>query len=91
VTAFGAWLLCLCRRTGAAKAEDAMHLDLTLHEATLVDRQLLTRIDELERAVMRTVNPLRVEQLAREMADLKVIEHRLARESETLRTEDDIV
>lgn len=68
-----------------------MHLDLTLHEASLLGRQLVNRIDELERALARIDGTERRQEIVRELQDLRTIEERLARECETLRTEDDRV
>jgi hypothetical protein len=67
-----------------------MHLDLTLHEATLLGRQLVSRIDELDRLLARIDATERRQDVARELQDLRTIERRLARECETLRTEDEL-
>ena len=70
-----------------------MHLDLTLHEATLLDRQLVHRIAELDRGLARTDTHELKQAVAREIDELRSIERRLSqsRALEMPITEDDFV
>ncbi len=55
-----------------------MYLDLTPHEATLLDRQLVHRIAELDRGLARTDRHELKVAVAREIDELRAIEQRLS-------------
>jgi hypothetical protein len=68
-----------------------MHLDLTPHEAILLEAQLGNRIKELDRSLARTDQHDLQHQAAREIDELRAIERRLARTIESTRAEDGFV